>query len=121
MEAPVPCRDWGQYPIARNCSGCIRHLVALTTVPAIREHGPQPMANCVAEALLPILGTEYVYVAPRGPNDILVIEVSMTGLSAQSISATFAPIPANSTRTNWVIAHPMGEGELRICASAIGG
>jgi hypothetical protein len=76
------------------------------------------MEDCVAEALIPILGAEYVCRVLRGTGHR--DHTQHDGTAAESISATLRRSRLTQLEQTGVMANLKGEGELRICASAIG-
>jgi PAS domain S-box-containing protein len=68
--------------------GCIRDLVALSTLPGLwKTSGPQQIAESVAAALVSMLGSDFVHISLPGEQGEAGVEITRTGDNASSESA----------------------------------
>jgi PAS domain S-box-containing protein len=107
--------------------GCIRDLVALSTLPALwQRYDPSPIAESVAAALLSMLQANFVYAAFPGRYGEPLIEVVQSDKSVPPRStegirvAVRAELPTPTSHQSLTIANPVGQGMLRLSYAPIG-
>jgi PAS domain S-box-containing protein len=107
--------------------GCIRDLIALSTLPALwQRYDPNQIAESVAAALLSMLQANFVYAALPGRPGKPLIEVVQTDKSVSPHStealraAVRAKLPTPTSHQSLAIANPAGRGMLRLACAPIG-
>jgi PAS domain S-box-containing protein len=106
---------------------CIRDLVAISTLPAIwRQHNVSQIAQDVADALVAMLGCEFVYVLINAVGTEPVIEVGRTldraapNVSAEIWRALKERLSREDNGSCIEIENPGGGGSLHIYRARIG-
>src|ERR1700730_5383989 len=106
---------------------CIRHLIALSTLPALwKSYDPDQIVESIAAALITMLDADFVYAELSGQDDEPEMEVTRTGARVMACSAADIRTALRDVRQRQsyeepaAIPDPFGTGMVQLAIAPIG-